>query len=124
MERLPFELFAAVKAVFSEGATSALLVSPPSSESLLSLSELDEVVEWDETANSNRDTLDADLLLLFVASKLAALSFVADASLEADVLGLSVLSSDSWKSPLLAGVQLPRPDFSGRKRTHLTCSKI
>ena len=92
------------------------LVLAPLSASVLSLSELDEAVERDETADSTRDNLDEDLLLPFTTAEPAVLSFVEDASLEADVLGWPPFSPESRNLPLADGEMLPSSHFSANEQ--------
>lgn len=102
-----------------EGAAPALLVSFPSCDAPLSLSELDDTVERDKTADRTRDTLEADLLSPFAVSETEVLPFAVDNSLEMTALGMSAFSSEIPESPLVARVPPPLSDFSARNRKTL-----
>ena len=95
-----------VMVVFPDGAALTFLIL----ESLLSLSELDEVVQ-DKTAASIGDTLDdGPLLLRFVVSEPAVVPSTLNTSLEAGVLELCGFFFVSRKPSLVAGEQLPTSD--------------
>ena len=91
----------AVKVMFADGAAPTLLISLPSLEYLLSLSELVEEVEQDETVASTKDTPDDDLLSPFVVSECSAVASFAPNTI------LDVFELRGYFFMSIAGGQLP-----------------